>query len=166
MQIGRMGFARVQREDHALVVEIDFHILHSGNLLQHRSQLAHALIAFFPFSRDFDRFQNRIVAAPRKKWIGRIGISGSAGSMAFSFPYLTCGNIAAVAFGSSRFQRAVFAILPHISMQSRGVRQNAERSPLKACATHFARHRLEDPPHVFREHFVASCIWMNAITQI
>jgi len=63
MQIGRMGFARVEREDHALVLQVDFHILHSGNLLQHRSQLAHALIAIFPFSRDFDRFQNGVAGA-------------------------------------------------------------------------------------------------------
>jgi len=77
MQIGRMGFARVEREDHALALEVHFHISHSGNPLQHRSQFAHALIAIFPFSRDFDRFQDGIAAALPKKWIGRIGISRS-----------------------------------------------------------------------------------------
>ena len=79
MQIGRMRFARVERDDHALVLDIDFHISHSGYALQRRSQFAHALIAIFPFSRDFDRFQNGIAAALPKKWIGRIGISKSCG---------------------------------------------------------------------------------------
>ena len=79
MQIGRVSFARVEREDHALALEIDFHVLHSGNLLQHWSQSAHALIAIFPFSCDFDRFQDGVAAALPKKWIGRIGISRSCG---------------------------------------------------------------------------------------
>ena len=42
-----------------------------------RSQFAHAFIAIFTFSRDFDRFQNRVVGAFLEKWIGRIAISRS-----------------------------------------------------------------------------------------
>jgi hypothetical protein len=34
---------------------------------QHRSQFAHALIAIFTFSGDFDRFQNSVVGAFRGK---------------------------------------------------------------------------------------------------
>jgi len=99
MQIGRMGFARVEREDHALVLQVDFHILHSWNLPQYRSQFAHALIAIFPFSCDFDRFQNGIAAALRKKWIGRIGISRSCGVHGVFFVSLsTHGNLVVVAF--------------------------------------------------------------------
>ena len=59
MQIGRMRFARIECDNHALVREIDFYVSHSGNVLQHRSQFAHAFIAIFTFSGDFDRFQNR-----------------------------------------------------------------------------------------------------------
>ena len=77
MQIWRMRFPWIERDDHALVREIDFYFLHSGNILQHRSQFAHAFIAIFTFRRDFNRFQNRVVGAFRKKWIGRIGISRS-----------------------------------------------------------------------------------------
>ncbi len=67
VQIGRMRFARVECDDHALVREIDFYVSHSGNVLQHRSQFAHAFIAIFTFSGDFDRFQNRVVGAFRRK---------------------------------------------------------------------------------------------------
>jgi len=56
VQIGSMRFARVERDDHTLAPEIDFHVLHSGNVLQHWPQFAHALIAIFAFSGDFDRF--------------------------------------------------------------------------------------------------------------
>ena len=72
-----MRFTRIERDDHALVLNIDFYVLHSGNVLQHRSQFAHAFIAIFTFSGDFDRFQNSVDGAFRKKWIGRIGISRS-----------------------------------------------------------------------------------------
>jgi len=77
MQIGRMRFARIECDDHALVREIDFYVSHSRNILQHRSQFAHAFIAIFTFSGDFDRFEERVVGASREKWIGRIGISRS-----------------------------------------------------------------------------------------
>ena len=106
MQIGRMGFARVEREDHALALEVHFHISHSGNPLQHRSQFAHALIAIFPFSRDFDRFQDGIAAALPKKWIGRIGISRSCGVHGVFFVSLsTRGNLVVVAFAHCHAER-------------------------------------------------------------
>ena len=79
MQIGYMGFARVERHDHALALEIDFYVLHPRNLLQYPSQFPYALIAILAFSGNFNRFQNRIVAALRKKWIGPIGINRSCG---------------------------------------------------------------------------------------
>jgi len=77
MQIWRMCFARIERDNHALVLEIDFYVLHPGNVLQHRSQFAHALIAIFTFSGDFDRFQNSVVGSFGEKRIGRIRISRS-----------------------------------------------------------------------------------------
>ena len=79
-----MRFARIERDNHALVLDIDFYVLHPGNVLQHRSQFANAFIAIFTFSGDFDRFQNRVVGAFRKKWIGWIGSAGRAGSTASS----------------------------------------------------------------------------------
>jgi len=57
VQIGGMRFARIERDDHALTLEIDFYVLHAGNFRQNRSQLAHTLVAFFAFGRDLDRFQ-------------------------------------------------------------------------------------------------------------
>ena len=77
MQIGWMRLARIERDDHPLTLEIDFYIFHAGNFLQHRSQFAHTLVAFFAFGRDLDRFQDFVIAPFRKKWIGRIGITGS-----------------------------------------------------------------------------------------
>ena len=77
VQIGHMRFACIERDDYPFMLQIDFYVLHSGNVLQHRSQFAHALIAIFAFGRDLDRFQNGVIRAFRKKWIGRIGIGGS-----------------------------------------------------------------------------------------
>ena len=77
MQIGWMRFARIERDDHALALEIDFYIFHAGNFHQNRSQFAHTLVAFLAFSRDLDRFQDFVIAPFREKWIGRIGITGS-----------------------------------------------------------------------------------------
>ena len=77
MQIRDMRLARIERDDHPLTLEIDFYIFHGGNFHQNRSQLAHTLVAIFAFSRDLDRFQDFVIGAFRKKWIGRIGITGS-----------------------------------------------------------------------------------------
>jgi len=51
-----MRFAWIERDDHVLVLEIDFCVLNSGNILQHRSQFAHALIAIFTFSGNLNGF--------------------------------------------------------------------------------------------------------------
>ena len=45
VKIGRMGLSRVERDDHALMLEIDSYVFHPENLLERRSQLAHTLIA-------------------------------------------------------------------------------------------------------------------------
>src|SRR6516162_6216875 len=99
MQIGRMRFARVERNDHALVREVDFYILHAGDVRQHRSQFAHTFIAIFTFRGDLDRFQNSLVGAFRKKWIGWIGISRSCRvhRVFWLSLYLTCQAPAVVA---------------------------------------------------------------------
>ena len=77
MQIGRMRFAGIERDNYALVRKIDFYILNPGNVLQHRSQFAHALIATFTCSGDFDCFQNRVIGTFVDKRIGRIAVTGS-----------------------------------------------------------------------------------------
>jgi len=77
VQIGRMRFARIEGDNHALRRDIDCYVLNCGNVLQHWSQFVHAFIAIFTLSGDFDRFQNRVVCAFRKKRIGRIGFSRS-----------------------------------------------------------------------------------------
>jgi hypothetical protein len=77
MQIRRMRLARIESYDHPLVREIDFYVSHSGNILQHRSQFADALIAIFTLRGDLDRFQDRVVGAFGKKWISRVGIRRS-----------------------------------------------------------------------------------------
>ena len=72
-----MRFARIEAHNYALVREIDFCILHPRNVLQQRSQFAHAFIAIFTFRGDLDRFQKSLVGAFPKKWIVWIGISWS-----------------------------------------------------------------------------------------
>ena len=85
-----MCFARIERDNHALVLDIDFYVLHPGNVLQHRSQFAHALIAIFTFSGDFDRFQNSVVGSFGKNGSAGSGSVGRAGSIVFvSFLYVT-----------------------------------------------------------------------------
>ena len=72
-----MRFARIERDDYALRPEIDFYILDPRNVLQQWSQFAHAFTTIFTFRGDLDRFQNSVVDAFRKEWIGWIGISRS-----------------------------------------------------------------------------------------
>ena len=83
MQIRRMRFAWIERDNHALVLEIDFYVLHSGNVLQHRSQFAHAFITIFTFRGDFDGFQNRVAARSGKNGSAGSRSPGHAGSTAF-----------------------------------------------------------------------------------
>jgi len=72
-----MRFARIERDNHTLALEIDFNVLHPWNLVHQRSQFAHAFIAIFTFRGDLDRFQKSLVGAFPKKWIVWIGISWS-----------------------------------------------------------------------------------------
>ena len=74
MQIGDMRLARIERDDHAFTLEIDFYFFHAGNFHQNRSQLAHTIVAIFTFSRDLDRFHDFVIAPFREKWIGRIWV--------------------------------------------------------------------------------------------
>jgi len=97
MKIRRVGFAWVEHEDHALALDVDFHLLHSGNLFQHRAQSAHAFIAIFPFCADFDRFQSRR-HAPKK--IDRPDRDQQVVRNPWSFiiSFTTRGSVIAVAF--------------------------------------------------------------------
>src|SRR4029077_352804 len=73
VKIGRMRFSRVERDDYALMLEIDSYVFHPGNLLERRSQLAHTLIAIFAFGGDLDRFQDRMIGPFGVEGIGCIG---------------------------------------------------------------------------------------------
>ena len=85
-----MRFARIERDDYALVPEIDFYMLNPRNVLQQRSQFAHAFITIFTFRGDLDRFQNSVVGAFRKNGSAGSGSVGRAGSIAcLLFLYLT-----------------------------------------------------------------------------
>ena len=74
VQIRRMRLARVKRHDHALPFEIDFHIANSVYLHKRPAQLSHAFIAIFAFRRDFDCFQDWMIAMFREKRTGWVGI--------------------------------------------------------------------------------------------
>ena len=69
-----MRFARVKRDDDALMLEIGLYVFHSSNFLQHGSEFAHAFIAIFAFGRDLDGFQDGVIGAFREKRIGWIRI--------------------------------------------------------------------------------------------
>jgi hypothetical protein len=69
-----MRFARVKRDDDALMLEIGLYVFHSSNFLQHGPKLAHAFIAIFAFGRDLNGFQDGVIGAFREKRIGWIRI--------------------------------------------------------------------------------------------
>jgi hypothetical protein len=72
-----MRFACIERDDHALVLKIDFHVVHAFNFHEGRAQLSHSLMVILAFGSDFDRFQDRMIGAFRKKRIGWIRIAWS-----------------------------------------------------------------------------------------
>ena len=74
MKIGRMRPTRVKRDDDTLMLQIDLYILHAGNFLQYRSQLADTIIAIFAFSGDLDRFQDGVIGPFRSEWVGWVMI--------------------------------------------------------------------------------------------
>jgi hypothetical protein len=93
-----MRFARVKRDDHALVLEIGLYVFHSSNFLQHRAEFAHAFIAILAFSCDLDGFHDGVIGAFAEKRIGWIGIVWSCRVHRFLvFLYLTCGTSVTVA---------------------------------------------------------------------
>jgi hypothetical protein len=77
VKIGRMRFARIERDNHALVREIDFNIVHAFDFHERTAQLSHSLMVIFAFGGDFDGFQDRVIGAFREKRIGWIRIAGS-----------------------------------------------------------------------------------------
>ena len=87
VQIGWMRFARIERDDHALVREIDFYVLYPWNFPQHRSQFAHALIAIFTFGGNFDRFPKqrdpRVSGKMDRRGSGSVGRAGSLSFLRF-----------------------------------------------------------------------------------
>ena len=80
-----MRFARIEGDDHALVLEIHFYIVHAFNFHERPAQLSHSLMMIFAFGGDFDRFHDRVIGAFREKGIGWIRIAWSCGVHRFLF---------------------------------------------------------------------------------
>jgi hypothetical protein len=85
VKIGRMRFACIERDNHALVHKIDSHIVHAFNLHERRAQLSDSLMLILAFGSDFDRFQDCVISALREKRIGWIRIAWSCRVHRFLF---------------------------------------------------------------------------------
>ena len=72
-----MRFARIEGDDHALVLEIDFYIMHAINFHERPAQLSDSLTVALAFGGYFNRFHDRVIGAFRKKRIGWIRIAWS-----------------------------------------------------------------------------------------
>ena len=56
VKVRRVRFARIERNDHALVLEIHFYIVHAFNFHERTAQLSQGLMVTLAFGGDFDRF--------------------------------------------------------------------------------------------------------------
>ena len=56
VKIRRVRFARIEGDDHAPVLEVDFHTVHAFNFHERPAQLSHSLMVILPFGGDFDCF--------------------------------------------------------------------------------------------------------------
>jgi hypothetical protein len=74
VKIRRMRFPCIERDDHALVLEIDSYIVHAFDFHKRPAQLSHSLIVTLAFRGDFDGLQDGVIGALREERIGRIGI--------------------------------------------------------------------------------------------
>jgi hypothetical protein len=72
-----MRFACIERDDHAVVLEIDFHIMHTFDFHERPAQLSHSLMVTLAFGCYFNRFQDRVIGAFPKKGVGWIRIAWS-----------------------------------------------------------------------------------------
>jgi hypothetical protein len=77
VKIGRVRFACIEGDDHALVLEIHFYIVHAFNFHKRPTQLSHSLMVILAFGGYFDCFHDRVVGAFREKGIGWIRIAWS-----------------------------------------------------------------------------------------
>jgi len=146
-----MRFARVKRDDDALMLEIGLYVFHSSNFLQHGSELAHAFIAIFAFGRDLDGFQDGVIGAFREKRICRVRIVWS------------CRVHRVLIFlNLTRHRRA--ALRNAALMLTARTSAHTERR--LRVRRHFARDGLEHVPDRFGKNLLAGCVWMNSIGQI
>jgi hypothetical protein len=74
VKIGRMCFARIKGHNDPLVPRIDFYVAHTFDFHEWPAELSGSAMMILAFSRDFDRFQDRVIRAFREKRIGWIGI--------------------------------------------------------------------------------------------
>ena len=80
-----MRFARIERDNHALVLEIDLYVVHAFNFHERPAQLSHSLMVILAFRGDFDRLQDRVIGPFREKRIGWIRIAWSCRVHRFLF---------------------------------------------------------------------------------
>jgi hypothetical protein len=80
-----MRFSRIERDDHALVLEIDFYIVHAFNFHERPTELSDSAMMILAYRGDFDGFQDGVIGALWEKGIGWIGIAWSRGVHRFCF---------------------------------------------------------------------------------
>jgi len=79
MKIGRMRLARVECDDNALVLQIDFYIFHASNSFKYGPKFTHTFIAIFAFSGDLDRFQDGVIGPLGSEWVSWVRVVWSCG---------------------------------------------------------------------------------------
>ena len=72
-----MRLARIEGDDHALVLEIHFYIVHAFDFHERPAQFSHSLMVILAFGGYFNRFQDRVISAFREEGIGWIRIAWS-----------------------------------------------------------------------------------------
>jgi hypothetical protein len=73
VQVGRVGFARVELHNNTLARKIDSHIPDSVCFHEYGAKFAHAFVAIFTFGGDLDCFDNGVISALWIEWVAGFG---------------------------------------------------------------------------------------------
>jgi hypothetical protein len=174
-----MRFARVKRDDDALMLEIDFYAFYAGDFLQHRPQLAHAVIAIFAFGGNLNRLQNCVIGPFRIERVGGIRIAWSCRVHRFGFSLTNARQPRNGCLVRDLFERTPELLQCHPERsegsltrwritQAQLCDQGSSVGSL-ACARddcYLARDRFEHMPDGFGKNLLPGCVWMNSIGQI
>jgi len=74
-----MRFSRVECDNDALMLEINFYILNTFDFHERPTEFSDCLMTIFAFGSDLNCFQDRVIGALREKGIGWIRIVWSGG---------------------------------------------------------------------------------------